>query len=185
MFDFLSISLFLCLFALQCQTIALALGHDRCILFWQYWLYRSPGRGNAKLVHDVYAQGAWLPGLINSSSAIGSIPGPILVSQASRLKRRGLLAYLSLLVSCVGITIFGLPFPSTLAPIIAPVASVCVGFGLSCFNTVWFTMLQEMIPGDKLGRAIRIDSPGSFAMLPIAGALGGLVTDHLGPALAC
>ena len=136
-----------------------------------------------KLVHDVYGQGVWLLGTINSASAVGGIIGLIVVAQATRLKRRGLLAYLSLLVSCVGITIFGLPFPQPAAPIIAPIASALVGFGLACFNTIWFTVLQEMIPSNKLGRVISIDSLGSFAMIPIADALGGIATDHFGPAL--
>ncbi len=136
-----------------------------------------------RLVHDVYGQGVWLLGLINSVSAVGSILGLVLVAQASRLRRRGLLAYFSTVVSSLGITIFGLPFPHAAAPIIAPIASVLVGFGLACFNTTWYTVLQEMIPADKLGRVISIDSLGSFALIPVAEALGGVAADHFGPAL--
>ena len=138
-----------------------------------------------RLVHDVYGQGVWLLGLINSVGAIGSILGLVLVAQASRLKRRGLLAYFSILVSSTGVIMFGLPFPHIAAPIIAPTASVLFGFGIACYNTIWYTVLQEMIPGDKLGRVISIDSLGSFAMLPVAEALGGVAADHLGPALVC
>lgn len=119
-----------------------------------------------RLVHDVYGQGVWLLGLINSVSAIGSILGIVLVGQASKLKRRGLLAYISILVSSIGIIIFGLPFPRAAAPLLAPIAAALVSFGIACYNTIWYTVLQEMIPGDKLGRVISIDSLGSFAMTP-------------------
>jgi MFS family permease len=138
-----------------------------------------------RLVHDVYGQGVWLLSLINSVSAIGSILGLVLVAQASKLKRRGLLAYISILVSSMGIIMFGLPFPRAAAPLIAPIASALVGFGIACYNTIWYTVLQEMIPGDKLGRVISIDSLGSFAMIPVAEAFGGVATDHIGPALVC
>jgi MFS family permease len=138
-----------------------------------------------RLVHDVYGQGVWLLGLINSVGAIGSILALVLVAQASRLKRRGLLAYLSVLVSSLGIIMFGLPFPRIAAPIIAPISSVLYGFGIACYNTIWYTVLQEMIPDDKLGRVISIDSLGSFAMMPVAEAFGGVAADHFGPALIC
>ncbi|HEY7418107.1 MAG TPA: hypothetical protein VH593_23205 [Ktedonobacteraceae bacterium] len=32
---------------------------------------------------------------------------------------------------------------------------------------------------------ISIDSLGSFAMIPVAEALGGVAADHIGPALVC
>lgn len=138
-----------------------------------------------RLVYDVYGQGVWLLGLINSTSALGSILGLALVSQASRLKRRGLLAYLSLLVSAIGTVIFGLPFAPALAPVIAPIASGLAGIGLSCFNTIWFTLLQEKVPEDKLGRVFSIDTLGSFATIPLADTFGGIAADRIGPALVC
>src|SRR5205807_8687743 len=63
-----------------------------------------------KLVHDVYGQGAWLLGLIEATGAIGSIIALLLIGQATRVKKRGLMAYLSLSLSCIGILMFGLPF---------------------------------------------------------------------------
>jgi MFS family permease len=131
----------------------------------------------------VYGQGAWLLGLISATGAVGSILALLVVGQATRVKKRGLMAYLALTLSCVGILIFGLPFPRADAPIIAPLASVLVGFGLAFFNTVWFTILHETIPSDKLGRVISLDTLGSFAMIPVGEAIGGVMTDRLGAAL--
>ncbi|HLX59433.1 MAG TPA: MFS transporter [Ktedonobacteraceae bacterium] len=136
-----------------------------------------------KLVHDVYGQGAWLLGLIGSTEAVGSILAVFLIGQATRMKKRGLLAYLSITLNSAGLLIFGLPFPRAAAPVIAPLASVLVGFGITFFNTVYFTILQERIPSDKLGRVISLDTLGSFAMIPVGEAVGGILTDHIGPAL--
>lgn len=136
-----------------------------------------------KLVHDVYGQGAWLLGLIEATGAIGSILALLLIGQATRLKKRGLMAYLSLSLSCIGILIFGLPFPRAAAPEIASLASILVGFGLAFFNTIWFTILHETIPSNKLGRVISLDTLGSFAMIPVGELLGGILTDRIGPAL--
>lgn len=135
-----------------------------------------------KLIHDTYGQGAWLLGLISTTEAIGSIIALLLIGQATRLKKRGLLAYLSLVLSCSGILIFGLPFPRGIEPLVASLASMLVGFGLAFFNTIFFTLLHETIPGDKLGRVISLDTLGSFAMIPVGEALGGILTDRIGPA---
>src|SRR5579863_499984 len=135
-----------------------------------------------KLVHDVYGQGAWLYGLLSATGAIGSVIALLLIGQATRLKKRGLLSYLSLAVSSIGILMFGLPFPRGAEPLVASLASVLVGFGLTFFNTIFFTVLHETIPGDKLGRVISLDTLGSFAMIPVGEALGGILTDRVGPA---
>ncbi len=58
-----------------------------------------------------------------------------------------------------------------------------VGFGLAFFNTIWFTILHETIPSDKLGRVISLDSLGSFIMIPIGEVVGGIMTDRIGPAM--
>ncbi len=93
-----------------------------------------------------------------------------------------LLSYLSLVLSCVGIVMFGLPFPRGAEPFVASLASALVGFGLAFFNTIFFTVLHEKIPGDKLGRVISLDTLGSFTMIPVGEALGGILTDRVGPA---
>ncbi len=136
-----------------------------------------------KLVHDVYGQGPWLYGLINSMSAIGAFIGLIAVAQATRWKRRGLLAYLAFALANAGILILGLPFPTQSMLFIAPIAGIIFGFGLTFFNTICYTVLYEMVPTEKLGRVVSIDSLGSFGLTPIADALGGIATDHIGPAL--
>ena len=137
------------------------------------------------LVSTVYGQGAWLLGLMSAGGAIGSMLALLLIGQAAKMKRRGLLAYLSMVPTCLGFIIFGLPFPHVGAPVIAPLADVMVGFGIAYYNTIWFTIMQEMIPREKLGRVMSLDTLGSFAMAPAAQGLGGILTDLIGPAMVC
>src|SRR6266567_3974380 len=136
-----------------------------------------------KLVANVYHQGSTLLGLISAAEAIGSLLALLLIGPATRLKRRGLLAYLSLSLTCIGMMIFGLPFPRAEAPFIAPLASMLVGFGLTFKNTIWYTILHETIPNDKLGRVISLDVFATFATIPLGEALGGILADRIGPAL--
>lgn len=135
-----------------------------------------------KLIHDIYGQGAWLLGLISSSVAMGSLLGLFLVGQTKRLKRRGLISYLSLIPAGIGIVLFGLPWSHTAFFVVGPMAGAMFGLSGAFFNTNWFTILQEMIPGDKLGRVISLTMLGSFAAIPISQAVGGALTDLLGPA---
>lgn len=134
-----------------------------------------------KLVHDTYGQGAWLLGLIGAVGPIGSLLALVLVGQAKRLKRRGLLSYLSLMPGGIGIILFGLPWSREVFFIVGPLASALFGFSVAFFNTTWFTILQEMIPGDKLGRVVSLDMLGSFDLIPLAQGVGGILTDRLGP----
>jgi MFS family permease len=94
-----------------------------------------------------------------------------------------LISYLSLLPAGLGIILLGLPWSHAVFLIVGPVASAMFGLSGAFFNTNWFTILQEMIPGDKLGRVISLNMLGSFAAIPLSQALGGMLTDRLGPAM--
>lgn len=120
--------------------------------------------------------------MLGTANAIGAIVASLVIGQMSHLRRRGLVAYFSLMISCVALIVYGLPLPHALEPLIASVASVCAGFGLGVFGVIWVTVLQEIVPSDKLGRVSSIDWLGSLALLPIGYALTGVLTDHIGPA---
>jgi MFS family permease len=134
-----------------------------------------------KLVQVVYGQGAGFLGLLETAEAIGSLLSILLLGVVLRLGRRGLLAYLFLMLSAAGVLAFGL-IPTALALWLAPLASILVGFGLTFFNTVYFTILQEQVPGDKLGRVISLDTIGSLGLAPLGQVLGGILTDRVGAA---
>ena len=55
-----------------------------------------------------------------------------------------------------------------------------LGDGIFTIALAWQVLL--MTHCEKLGRVISLDALGSFAMIPIGDFLGGVMTDHLGPA---
>jgi MFS family permease len=93
--------------------------------------------------------------------------------------------YLSVILASIAIAVLGLPLPKVSATIgaqyIAPLANAFVGFGLGAFGVIWVTVMQEMVPADKLGRVTSIDILGAKCLTPVGYALGGLITDHVGP----
>ena len=135
-----------------------------------------------RLVHDVYGRGVTLLGALGAASAFGSIAATLLVGQMAHLPRRGLVAYLAVLLASVAEGILGLPLPYASAPVIACLASACLGFGLGAFGIIWVTLMQELVPQDMLGRVSSIDQLGAWSLLPIGFALTGIATDHIGPA---
>lgn len=134
-----------------------------------------------KLVHDVYGQGAWLLGAIYSASAAGSIGAALVMGQIRRVRRRGLVAYLALLISYAGLIAFGLPVGRALAPALALAAGALIGVGFGVFEVVWLTTLQELVPADKLGRVSSVDWMGSLLLQPVGLLVVGALTDRIGP----
>ncbi len=133
------------------------------------------------LVYKVYGQGAWLLGLISVATAVGAMLALLLIGQLAKTRRRGLLAFLAMVPACLGFIIFGLPFPVAATPVLVPLINVVIGFGLAYFNTVWFTIMQEMVPREKLGRVLSLDDLGSYVMTPVAQGAGGILADAIGP----
>jgi DHA3 family tetracycline resistance protein-like MFS transporter len=117
-----------------------------------------------------------LLGVFGSAASLGFVLGMIWLGQYMRLHRRGLLAYLSVIVTGVVL----LPFAFKLPVPILIAAMFIGGFSASIFSLIWTHTLQEMVPGDMLGRVTSIDALGSFVLLPIGFALVGWSTDRLG-----
>jgi len=117
-----------------------------------------------------------LLGLFGSAASLGFVVGMIWLGQYVRLHRRGLLGYLSVIVTGAAL----LPFAFKL-PIPILVASMFIsGLSTSVFALIWTHTLQEMVPGELLGRVYSIDALGSFVLLPIGFALAGWATDLFG-----
>jgi len=98
------------------------------------------------------------------------------LGQYVRLRRRGLLAYLSIILSGASLLPFGFQLP---IPVL--VFSIFIsGLATSVFALIWTHTLQEMVPGEMLGRVYSIDALGSFVLLPIGFALAGWATELFG-----
>jgi hypothetical protein len=54
------------------------------------------------------------------------------------------------------------------------------GMATSVFALIWTHTLQEMVPGNRLGRVYSIHMLGSFVFLPIGFGLSGWATDRFG-----
>jgi len=134
-----------------------------------------------KLIHDGYGAGVWLLGVLGMATAGGSIAATLLIGQMRHLRRRGLVAYLGILIAGIALIVYGLPLPRGDAPLVVGIASVFLGGGLGGFGIIWVTVLQELVPPATLGRVSSIDILGSLALLPVGYALAGVLTDHVGP----
>jgi MFS family permease len=128
------------------------------------------------LIKEELGADVGLLGLLGSAASLGFVLGMIWLGQYVRLHRRGLLAYLSILVTGVAL----LPFAFKL-PVPVLVTSIFIsGLATSVFALIWTHTLQEMVPGKMLGRVYSIDALGSFVLLPIGFALAGWATELLG-----
>jgi MFS family permease len=117
-----------------------------------------------------------LLGLLGSAASLGFVLGMIWLGQYVRLHNRGLLAYLSIIGTGAAL----LPFAFKL-PVPVLVGSMFIsGISTSVFALIWTHTLQEMVPGELLGRVYSIDALGSFVLLPIGFALAGWATELLG-----
>ncbi|HKI53383.1 MAG TPA: MFS transporter, partial [Anaerolineales bacterium] len=117
-----------------------------------------------------------LLGILGSAASLGFVLGMIWLGQYVRLRRRGLLGYLSVVIT--GVTF--LPFAFKL-PIPILIGSMFIsGISMSVFSLVWTHTLQEMVPAKLLGRVYSIDALGSFVLLPIGYSISGWATDVFG-----
>jgi len=152
-----------------------------------------------RLVHDTFHQGVWLLGAILTALSVGSILSTLVVGQFKRIRHRGLVAYISLIISGLAVALFGVPLSRfgvgavhvgglggagglSAEATLALVSSVVMGAGLGVFEIIWATTMQELVPPDKLGRVSSVDWMGSLCLQPIGLALVGALTDVIGPA---
>jgi hypothetical protein len=55
-----------------------------------------------------------------------------------------------------------------------------LGIGGACFDVIWHTVMQELVPSEYLGRVLSLDMLGSFCMIPLGLALAGGLAGVLG-----
>lgn len=152
-----------------------------------------------RLVHDTFHQGVWLLGAILTAVSVGSILSTLVVGQFKRIRHRGLVGYISLVISSLAVALFGVPLSLfgfgavhlgglggagglSAEATLALVSGVVLGAGLGIFEIIWATTMQELVPPDKLGRVSSVDWLGSLCLQPIGLAVVGALTDVVGPA---
>jgi len=135
-----------------------------------------------RLVRDVYGEGVWLIGAMATADAVGSIIAALTIGNARKLRRRGMIAYTSIIVAGLALVACALPLPRPVEPVVAIVASALVGSGVATFMIIWGTLQQEKVPNDILGRVSSITQLGIASTLPGGLVLAGILADHIGPA---
>jgi MFS family permease len=128
------------------------------------------------LIKDDLGADVAVMGWFGSAFSVGYVFSALWLGQYKRLRHRGLLGYLAIMINGVMLLLFGLKLP---IPVLI-VAMFVYGFCFNIFALVWNNTLQEMVPHDKLGRVYAIDSLGSWILLPAGFALAGWATDLFG-----
>jgi DHA3 family tetracycline resistance protein-like MFS transporter len=119
-------------------------------------------------------------GFLYAMFPIGYAVAAVWLGSAAKLRRRGLTIYWGLIVAGLMLLVFGLP----VSVYGLAIAAILNGLALELAGLSWTNLLQEQIPGEKLGRVSSIDSLGSFALLPVGYGITGCAVDWLGAPLA-
>lgn len=128
------------------------------------------------LVKEVWHADASALGVAYSMVALGSVLATVWLGRKPQLRRRGWLAYGSLVVLSTANILIGLldsVVPSSAALFLS-------GAAVAVFTLAWVNTLQEFVPGELLGRVFSIDNLGSALFMPLGFALVGVATDRIG-----
>ncbi len=79
---------------------------------------------------------------------------------------------------CIGLLVVSMAVP--LPAILLLAAAAGIGMANTVLGLAWTSSLQELVPGDKLGRVSSIDFLGSSLLEPIGLAVGGWALPVLG-----
>jgi hypothetical protein len=133
-----------------------------------------------RLIDDIYGGEVWLLGAVVTCVAFGRISAAFLVGQ-SHLRHRGIIAFSADILASLALLTLGLPLPRDLRPAAALGAGAFYGLGGGTFQTIWVTLLHELVLNDKLGRVASIDLLGSFCLQQVGFTGAGFVADSVGP----
>jgi len=128
------------------------------------------------LIKDDLGADVAVLGYFGSAFSLGYVLSALWLGQYKRLRHRGPLGYIPVMINGFLLILFGLKLPIPVLIIDMFFYGVCINI----FSLVWTNTLQEMVPNDKLGRVYAFDSLGSWVLLPIGFALAGWATDRIG-----
>ncbi len=130
------------------------------------------------LVKDFMQSDERMLGFLLSIFPIGFAISSLMLGSLKRLRWRGPVLYLGAAAAGACLALFGLPVPVWALVI----AALINGAALDAGSLSWTSILQEVVPAEKLGRVSSIDTLGSIVLTPLGFALTALAVDRLGPA---
>lgn len=134
----------------------------------------APAFVAAPIVARQHFGGSAAYGAMFTALGAGSIAGSLLGARI-HVRRRGVVAFLGVF------TIVGSVSSLAFFPLAGILACWAVaGIGVTVFQVLWNTALQEDIPDHLLGRVMALDWLGSQGLMPLGYALAGLVIAAVG-----
>jgi MFS family permease len=121
-------------------------------------------------------QGAAGFGIVVAANTAGFAIGALLPGRLHTERAPGI--WLTAAWGLVGFFIIGLAFTSSL--LVAVPLTVTAGVLLALGNTTWLSGVQRSVPDEYLGRYFATDEAGSFAMIPLGVAVGGVLIVLIG-----
>ncbi len=109
-------------------------------------------------------------------SGIGVAVTTLTIGQLEKLKKPGWFLYIAIILQGFALLFIG----STNIIGVALIGGFLMGIGATTFSTVWFSLLQEQVPKDKLGRVASIDYLGSWLLAPIGFSITGYIGKSYG-----
>jgi MFS family permease len=115
-------------------------------------------------------------GWLYAAQAVGAIIAALLLGRVGRIRHRGVVAYLAVVLEGATLLILGL----TASLPLALLAMLLRGAWITVFGVLWEVTLQEHVPNEMLGRVASVDMLGSMALLPVGFVLFGQAVIVLG-----
>jgi MFS transporter, DHA3 family, macrolide efflux protein len=119
---------------------------------------------------------ATIYGLILAAFSFGNAIGSLIVGRINALRHAGRV----LIIASLGFGFATLGLIVLRNYVFASAMSFSLGFALGICITLYFSIVQTLVPPNLLGRVISVDEVGSFAALPLAQVFGGVVIQIYG-----
>lgn len=129
------------------------------------------------LVRDERGAGVGTLALLNGFLATGALVASVWIGRSHRTRRRGLVIYVAWVAAALLLAVVGLPVPLA----VLGGTMLLLGATGAIVDLVWAHTVQELVPAERQSRVYSIDALGSYALLPLGLALGGVAADRFGP----
>ena len=115
---------------------------------------------------------------VSASIQIGMISGGLLISLRKKWKHKSMIIIVTYFIQGISFLVSALAPKGDFLTLI--IALFFFGFGFPVINSLYLTILQEVVPLDMQGRVNSIDQALSFAIMPITVLISGPIAEAIG-----